>query len=58
MFGIGVAKGHDFVGHHQDLLNFPCADDIISQSFRKVQPLYSECVVRDHGVLIREVPEA
>ena len=53
-----VAKGHDFVGRHQDLFNFPRVDDIISQYFRKVQPLYAEYVVRDHGVLIREGPEA
>ena len=31
-FGIGIAKGRDFVGNPQHLLNCPWADEIISQS--------------------------
>ena len=28
--GIGVSRVHNFVGHHQNLFNFPLADDIVS----------------------------
>ena len=57
-FGIGVAKGHDVVGHHHNLFNFPQADKIISQYVHKVQPPCAEHVVREDTVLLREVPEA
>ena len=35
-FVIGVAKGHDIVVHHKNLLNLPWMDDIMSQYFQKV----------------------
>ena len=45
-FGIGVANGHDVSGHHQHLLNFSRADDIMSQFAHKLQPARAEHVVR------------
>ena len=35
-FGIGVANGSDVFGHHRHLLNYPRADDIMSQSVHKL----------------------
>ena len=56
--GICVSKGHDFVGHHHNLLNSPRADEVVSQYFQKVQPPCTENVVSEDEVLLREGPDA
>ena len=56
-FGVGVDKGHDFVGHHQNLSNCPWPDDIISQSSKQAQPLRADNVVHEDEVLLWEDTE-
>ena len=55
---MGVLKCHDSVGHHQNLLNYPRADDIITQPVHKVQQPRDENVVREDDVFLKEGPEA
>ena len=55
---IGVAKNNYVVGDYNNLINFPQADDIMSQFFQKVQPPCDDHVVREDGVLLMEGPEA
>ena len=55
---IGVDKGNDSVGHHQNLLNLPQADDVMYQSVQKVQPPCADNVVLKDKIPLREVPEA
>ena len=49
---IGVYKGHEFVGHHQHLLNHPRPDGIISQYNQKVKPPRADYLVREYEVLL------
>ena len=58
MFGIGVVKGNDVVGNHQNFFNCPRAYDIMPQYVQKVQPPCAEHVVSEDEVLPREGPEA
>ena len=52
-FCIGVVKGHDIVGHHQHLFNFPWADDMMSHSVYEVQSPRAEHIVREYEVFLR-----
>ena len=53
-FDSGVAKGHEFGGNHQNLLNTPRSDEIMYQSFQKVYPTRAEHSVRKDGFLLGE----
>ena len=55
---IGVAYGHDVVGHHHNPCNFYWEYDIVSYSIQKVQPPWAEHVVDEDEILLREGPEA
>ena len=56
--GIGVAKYHDVIVHHQQLLDWTREDDVMSQSIQKVQPPCVEHVVCEDEVLLRGYPES
>ena len=53
-FGVGVSKGHDFVGDFQHLLNGPCTDGLMFQTSTQVQPPRDDHVVFEDEVLFWE----
>ena len=57
-FGIVLSKNYEIVGYHQNLFNFPQADDIMPLSVQNLQPPHAEHVVREDKVILKEVTDA
>ena len=56
-FCVGVSKGCEVVGHHQQLTNCPWLDEIMSQTIQQVQPPHADKVVHEDEVLLWEYPK-